>query len=54
MIIRPHIHFKELDEKNRSAILENIGTSVVFRVGALDADILIEDFFPKFIKADFK
>ncbi|MFC2088272.1 type IV secretory system conjugative DNA transfer family protein [Calditrichota bacterium] len=52
-LILANQHLDQLDEKIRSAILGNVGTLVVFRVGAFDAEILKEEYFPKFNKVDF-
>jgi len=48
-------HLDQLNEfpSIRSAILGNIGTLIAFRVGAQDAEILQEEFFPRIAKRDF-
>jgi len=45
-------HLDQLDEPIRQAILGNVGTFIAFRVGAPDADVLKEEFFPQFAKQD--
>ena len=51
-LILANQHLDQLDEKIRHSMLGNTGTLVTFRVGALDAEILKEEFFPKFSKRD--
>ena len=46
-------HLDQLDKNIRSAILGNVGSLISFRVGAQDAEVLKEEFFPKFAKKDF-
>jgi len=46
-------HLDQLDEKVRSSILGNVGTLIAFRLGAPDAEVLKEDFFPRFSVTDF-
>jgi type IV secretory pathway TraG/TraD family ATPase VirD4 len=46
-------HLEQLNETIRTAILGNVGSLIVFRVGAEDADVLKEEFFPTFSKVDF-
>ncbi|RIK82259.1 hypothetical protein DCC62_00510 [candidate division KSB1 bacterium] len=46
-------HLGQLDEGIRQAIFGNAGTLITFRLGAPDADVLQEEFFPRFKKQDF-
>jgi type IV secretion system coupling TraD/TrwB family protein len=43
-----HQYLDQLDEALRYALLGNVGTLVVFRVGARDADALSQEFAPEF------
>jgi hypothetical protein len=52
-LILANQHLDQLDEKIRSSILGNVGTLIAFRLGAPDADVLKEDFFPRFSVTDF-
>jgi len=52
-LILANQHLDQLDEKIRSSILGNVGTLIAFRLGAQDAEILKEDFFPRFSVTDF-
>lgn len=45
-------HLGQLYEQVKQAILGNIGTLISFRVGAFDAEILREEFYPKVKKHD--
>ena len=47
-IVLAHQYLDQLDEALRSALLGNVGTLVVFRVGARDADVLSQEFGPEF------
>jgi hypothetical protein len=48
-----HQYIDQLDEKVRFAIFGNVGTMVVFRVGASDAEVLETEFAPDFEASDF-
>ncbi len=41
-------YLEQLDERVQQAILGNVGTLIVFRVGVRDAKILADEFFPEF------
>jgi len=47
-LVLAHQYLDQLDEALRSALLGNVGTFVVFRVGARDADALSREFAPEF------
>ena len=47
-LIMGHQYIEQLDEKVRSAVFGNVGTLVVFRVGATDAEELVKEFTPVF------
>jgi DNA helicase HerA-like ATPase len=51
-LILAHQYLEQLDPTVRTAILGNVGTMVVFRIGARDADVLVEEFEPEFARAD--
>ena len=41
-----------MDERVRAAIFGNVGTMIVFRVGATDAEYLAKEFYPVFTEDD--
>lgn len=43
-----HQYLSQLDPKLRDAILGNVGTAIVFRIGGTDAEILSKEFYPEF------
>ncbi len=43
-----HQYIEQLDEKVRAAIFGNVGTVILFRVGAFDAEFLEKQFMPEF------
>jgi hypothetical protein len=48
-----HQYIEQLDERVRVAIFGNVGTMIVFRVGATDAEYLEKEFYPTFAQDDF-
>jgi len=48
-----HQYLEQLTEEVRSAILGNIGTIICFRLGAADANVMAEEFYPIFSIEDF-
>ncbi len=52
-LILAHQYIDQLEDEVRSAIFGNVGTTVVFRVGADDAEFLEKEFFEKFAANDF-
>ncbi len=46
-------YIEQLHEKVRTAIFGNVGTLISFRVGAVDAKYMAEEFFPTFKQDDF-
>ncbi len=54
-LILAHQYIEQLDESERvkSAIFGNIGTMIMFRVGASDAGYLEKEFSPEFMSDDF-
>jgi len=48
-----HQYIEQLDERIRAAIFGNVGTMIVFRVGATDAEHLAKEFYPVFTQYDF-
>jgi Type IV secretion-system coupling protein DNA-binding domain len=53
-LILAHQYLEEVDEQVRAAIFGNVGTLIVFRVGARDAEYLAQEFFPVFTMEDFQ
>lgn len=51
-LILAHQYIAQLDENVRAAIFGNVGTIVVFRVGAADAEFLVNEFAPYFTIED--
>jgi Type IV secretion-system coupling protein DNA-binding domain len=47
-----HQFLDQLPEDIRTAILGNVGTLIVFRVGTLDAELLEKEFYPVFTRED--
>lgn len=48
-----HQYIDQVLENVQSAIFGNVGTMIIFRVGASDAEILEKEFFPEFLAQDF-
>ena len=51
-LILAHQYLDQLDQNVRSALLGNVGTMLIFRVGASDAKILEEELYPVFNRED--
>ena len=51
-LILAHQYIAQLDESVRDAVMGNVGTFVIFRVGAADAEFLESEFSPEFMAAD--
>lgn len=51
-LILGHQYIAQMDEKVRDAVFGNVGTLVVFRVGAEDAEFLEKEFAPEFTASD--
>jgi hypothetical protein len=47
-----HQYVQQMEEEVRDAVFGNVGTTVVFRVGPFDAEVLETVFMPKFTKED--
>lgn len=47
-----HQYLSQLDIQLRDAILGNVGTTIAFRVGVTDAEILSKEFYPEFSVKD--
>jgi len=52
-LILAHQYIDQLEEEVRSAIFGNVGTMIIFRVGAQDAEFLEQEFEPDFMVNDF-
>src|SRR5438093_1123437 len=52
-LVLAHQYMEQLDESLRGAILGNVGTTIAFRVGLSDAEVLEKEFFPEFATSDF-
>ncbi len=51
-LILAHQYLSQLDEKVRDAILGNVGSTISFRLGLADAEIVGQEFWPEFSKED--
>jgi len=51
-LIMAHQYMEQLEEEVLAAVIGNVGTTVVFRVGSSDAEILAKEFVPTFIEED--
>jgi hypothetical protein len=51
-LVIAHQYVEQMEEKVRDAVFGNVGTTVVFRVGPFDAEVLEAIFLPKFTKED--
>jgi len=51
-LIIAHQYIEQVEEGVRAAVFGNVGTIVVFRVGAADAEFLEKEFFPTFTQED--
>ena len=47
-----HQYVEQMEEEVRAAVFGNVGTEVIFRVGAFDAEIFEKEFAPTFIGED--
>ncbi len=47
-----HQYIEQMEEEVRAAVFGNVGTMIVFRVGAYDAEILEKEFAPQFTAED--
>ncbi len=51
-LVIAHQYIEQMEEPVRDAVFGNVGTTVVFRVGPFDAEVLETIFLPKFTKED--
>ncbi|MDQ3014283.1 MAG: type IV secretion system DNA-binding domain-containing protein [bacterium] len=47
-----HQYIEQMSEEVQAAVFGNVGTMIMFRVGAIDAELLEKEFFPTFTKED--
>ncbi|TSC70614.1 MAG: hypothetical protein CEO12_194 [Parcubacteria group bacterium Gr01-1014_46] len=47
-----HQYIEQMEEEVRDAVFGNVGTMIMFRVGALDAEVLEKEFAPTFTAED--
>ncbi len=52
-LVLAHQYLTQLEIPIRDAVLGNVGTIIVFRIGAADADVLSQEFAPEFSITDF-
>lgn len=51
-VVLAHQYLAQLSQGIRESVLGNVGTIVSFRIGALDAESLAQEFYPQFSAAD--
>lgn len=51
-LIIAHQYIEQMEEDVRSAVFGNVGTTIAFRVGPFDAEVLETVFTPRFLAAD--
>lgn len=51
-LIMAHQYIEQLDEKVTAAVFGNVGTLIIFRVGAMDAEVLEKEFEPRIMGID--
>lgn len=51
-LIIAHQYIEQMEEEVRDAVFGNVGTTVVFRVGPFDAEVLETIFEPQFTQTD--
>jgi DNA helicase HerA-like ATPase len=52
-LVLAHQYLTQLEPSIKDAILGNVGTIIVFRIGAVDAEVFAQEFFPEFKQPDF-
>lgn len=51
-LIMAHQYIEQMDDKVRAAVFGNVGTQIMFRVGATDAEVLEKEYAPVFTAED--
>src|SRR3989338_3416875 len=51
-LVIAHQYIEQMEEEVRDAVFGNVGTTVAFRVGPFDAEVLETIFMPRFVKED--
>jgi hypothetical protein len=52
-LVLAHQYLTQLEPNIKDAILGNVGTIIIFRIGAVDAEIFAQEFAPEFKLTDF-
>lgn len=52
-LVLAHQYLTQLEPNIKDAILGNAGTIIIFRIGAMDAEVLAQEFAPEFSVTDF-
>lgn len=52
-LVLAHQYLTQLEPSIKDAILGNVGTIIIFRIGAVDAEIFAQEFAPQFSATDF-
>jgi hypothetical protein len=52
-LVLAHQYLTQLEPAIKDAILGNVGTMIIFRIGGVDAEVFAQEFAPEFKQADF-
>lgn len=52
-LVLAHQYLTQLEPNIKDAILGNVGTIIIFRIGAVDAEVFAQEFAPEFKQSDF-
>ncbi len=52
-LVLAHQYLTQLEPSIKDAILGNVGTIIIFRIGAIDAEVFAQEFAPEFKQSDF-
>jgi GTPase SAR1 family protein len=52
-LVLAHQYLTQLDPTIKDAILGNVGTIIIFRIGAVDSEVFAQEFAPEFRQSDF-
>jgi hypothetical protein len=52
-LVLAHQYLTQLEPSIKDAILGNVGTIIIFRIGAIDSEVFVQEFAPEFKQADF-
>lgn len=52
-LVLAHQYLTQIEPQTREAILGNVGTVIIFRIGVSDAEVIAPEFYPEFKITDF-